>query len=95
MRSRCIRFASAIRVLPLMGALLLAGVASGAEPVDYAKHIKPLLRDRCYACHGALQQKNGLRLDTAELAKRGGKHGLAVVARKPEQSRLLDRKSVV
>ena len=32
--------------------------------VDYAKDIKPLLKERCYACHGALKQKAGLRLDT-------------------------------
>jgi mono/diheme cytochrome c family protein len=77
-------------------ALLFWGIfsAPAASPVvDYAKDIKPLLRERCYACHGALQQKNGLRLDTAELAKRGGKHGPAVVARKPEQSRLLTKVS--
>jgi len=77
-------------------ALLFWGIfsAPAAGPVvDYAKDIKPLLRERCYACHGALQQKNGLRLDTVELAKRGGKHGPAVVVRKPEQSRLLAKVS--
>jgi hypothetical protein len=66
---------------------------AGSPAVDYVKDIKPLLRERCYACHGALQQKNGLRLDTAELAKRGGKHGPALIARKPEQSRLLAKVS--
>ena len=76
-----------------MGALVLAGVAGGAEQVDYTKDIKPILRDRCYACHGALQQNNGLRLDTAELLKRGGKHGPAFIARKPEQSLLLTKVS--
>ncbi|MBM3829026.1 MAG: DUF1553 domain-containing protein [Verrucomicrobia bacterium] len=74
--------------------LFEAGSVRAAGPaVDYAKDIKPILRDRCYACHGALQQKSGLRLDTAELAKRGGKHGPALLARKPEQSRLLAKVS--
>lgn len=31
----------------------------------YLKQIKPLLKARCYACHGALKQESGLRLDTA------------------------------
>lgn len=61
--------------------------------MDYTTQIKPLLRERCYACHGALQQKGGLRLDTADLLKRGGKQGPALLARKPEQSRLLNKVS--
>jgi len=84
------------RIVAATLALLLHGAASSraaGPPVDYAKDIKPLLRERCYACHGALQQKNGLRLDTADLMKRGGKHGPAIVARKPEQSRLLTKVS--
>ena len=43
-----------------------------AGPVDYLKQVKPLLRERCYACHGPLKQKAGLRLDTAALAIKGG-----------------------
>jgi hypothetical protein len=35
-----------------------------AVGVDYEAAIKPLLRKRCYACHGALKQKADLRLDT-------------------------------
>lgn len=43
--------------------------------VDYVKDIKPLLKERCYACHGALKQKGGLRLDTVALLKIGGDGG--------------------
>jgi mono/diheme cytochrome c family protein len=41
-------------------------VASADEPVDYARQIKPLLSDRCYACHGpdAGQRKGDLALHT-------------------------------
>ena len=48
--------------------LLLAVAAPGfaAEPVDYMKDVKPILTVRCYACHGSLQQKAGLRADTAK-----------------------------
>ena len=36
-----------------------------ANAADYLRDIKPVLKARCYACHGALKQKSGLRLDTA------------------------------
>ncbi len=49
------------------------------EPIDYLEQIKPILQARCYACHGALKQEAGLRLDTASLAKKGGESGPAVV----------------
>ncbi|MGZ0170353.1 MAG: PSD1 and planctomycete cytochrome C domain-containing protein [Planctomycetales bacterium] len=32
---------------------------------DYLKDVKPVLKARCYACHGALKQESDLRLDTA------------------------------
>lgn len=54
-----------------------------AKPVagveaDYLKHVKPLLAARCYACHGALKQEAGLRLDTAAAIRAGGDSGPAV-----------------
>jgi hypothetical protein len=55
--------------------LIFAALASSAMAVDYAKDIKPLLKERCYACHGALKQKAGLRLDTVALLKTGGDNG--------------------
>lgn len=42
---------------------------------DYEKEIKPLLKARCYACHGALKQKAGLRLDAVALMRKGGESG--------------------
>ncbi|MEE3373288.1 MAG: DUF1553 domain-containing protein [Planctomycetota bacterium] len=50
-----------------------------AAEVDYLAQIKPLLQKHCYACHGALRQRGGLRLDTVVLANRGGESGPAVV----------------
>ena len=54
---------------------LLAAAAPAARAVDYAKDIKPMLSERCYACHGALKQKAGLRLDTVAALKTGGDNG--------------------
>ena len=32
----------------------------------YLKEIKPVLEERCYACHGVLKQKGKLRVDTVK-----------------------------
>ena len=60
------------------------------DPVDYVQDIKPVLSRRCYACHGALKQKNDLRLDTAALAIKGGSGGAAIVPGKSGESLLID-----
>ncbi|QDT75513.1 Planctomycete cytochrome C [Lacipirellula limnantheis] len=56
-----------------------AAEVGGAERVDYARDVKPIFAARCVACHGALKQEAGLRLDTGEFARRGGDSG-AVLA---------------
>jgi hypothetical protein len=50
-------------------------LAESLPKVDYLTDIKPLLASRCFACHGALQKKAGLRLDTVELMRKGGDGG--------------------
>lgn len=45
-----------------------AAEAGLPRQVDYNLHVKPILSDRCFACHGPdkAKQKAGLRLDTPE-----------------------------
>ena len=59
--------------------------------VDYLTEVKPLMATRCVACHGALQQKGGLRLDTVARMRIGGDSGPAIVAGKPSESPLWQR----
>jgi hypothetical protein len=63
--------------------------ARAAEAPDYLKEIKPLLAARCYACHGGLQQKAKLRLDTVHNLRTGGSNGPAIVPGKSAESLLL------
>jgi hypothetical protein len=73
--------------------LLLPRIAAAAEStdgVDYIRDVKPILSRRCSTCHGALKQKNGLRLDTAALAQQGGDGGPAVVPGSSAESLLID-----
>jgi len=50
-----------------------AGAASA--PVDYVRDVKPILKQNCYRCHGASQQKGGMRADTVAFIKEGGDVG--------------------
>ena len=82
--------ASRFRVaLGLVLALLAAAPTHAAA--DYLREIKPLLRSRCYGCHGALKQKAGLRVDTVESMLRGGKDGPAFKRGEPDASPLVRR----
>src|SRR5262245_44080819 len=71
--------------------LLFAPPLAAAEPVDYLRDVKPILKTRCYACHGALKQQGKLRLDTAATALAGGKHGPAVRPSDAAKSLLFER----
>lgn len=72
--------------------LVAAGIGAPATfAVDYLSEIKPVLQARCYACHGVLKAKAGLRLDTAELLRTSGDDGPVIVPGKPDESRLLAR----
>lgn len=62
-----------------------------AEPANYAKDVKPLLKARCFACHGALKQQAGLRVDTVASLLRGGENGPALVTKNAAGSRLVER----
>jgi hypothetical protein len=66
------------------------------ERVDFNFHVKPILSDKCFACHGPdeKQQKAGLRLDLAEpalaeLPENPGKY--AIVPGDPAGSELISR----
>jgi mono/diheme cytochrome c family protein len=77
--------------LAALALLAVAQIAAADDAVDYIRQIKPLLKAHCYACHGALKQEGGLRLDTAALALKGGDNGPALVAGKPTASAIIER----
>ena len=88
--------------IPVPGTLTLlvsaclprAGSAESADAVAlYRDTIKPVFHERCYACHGALQQKAGLRLDTVAMINAGSRNGSIVTpgSPAPEANPLLNR----
>jgi len=65
------------------------------KKVDFNYHIKPILSDRCFACHGPDNEAReaGLRLDTETgiFATLEEGEGFAVVAKKPHESMVYHR----
>ncbi|MBM3964867.1 MAG: DUF1553 domain-containing protein [Planctomycetes bacterium] len=92
---RCSTWPRTLRWFTLIGSWFLysslPSFVSAEESVDYLQQIKPILRDRCFACHGALKQESGFRLDTAELAVQGGDSGKAIEPFDMNGSRLIER----
>ena len=80
-----------LRLLSL-GALLVSPLFAG-EPISFNAHIRPILSDNCFACHGtdAAHRKGDRRLDTAEGAMAEIKGIRAVVPGKVEESELWQR----
>lgn len=73
----------------------VATAGPAADVADYQRHVKPLLRNKCYACHAALRQEGGLRVDTAAALLEGGDSGPAIVPGDAARSELVRRISAV
>ena len=88
---RPMHFPRRLILLMLVTRPLLAGAA---EKISYNRHIRPLLSDQCFTCHGpdVNKRKAMLRLDVREDALKPAKSGaVAIVPGKPEQSSLIAR----
>ena len=62
-----------MRCLPYLIAVVLTLVVGNLRADEqYLKKIKPLLKARCYSCHGTLKQESDLRVDTAQAIRTSG-----------------------
>ena len=65
---------------------IIQTISNGADSLTiethnvYKEQVAPILKLRCYNCHSAIKQKNGLRLDGEMFIKKGGKNGKIFVA---------------
>jgi len=73
-------------------ALVLLGGAARAQDagsaVEFARDVRPILRDHCLSCHSAAKKKGQLRLDARSAAMKGGLGGKAIVPGKASESPL-------
>ncbi len=91
---RCGRTAIlAVRVsLALVALAGRSSVASGAERIDFAGHVAPLLAAKCGACHGPEGAESGFRIDARDQVIAGGDSGsVGIVPGKPDESELFVR----
>ena len=73
--------------------LALALLATGAAPAAdsaalWTAKLQPLLDTHCAKCHGPLEQKGGLEVDTPQALLKGGDEGPVLVPGQPDQSPL-------
>jgi len=74
-----------------------ATLLAQSSRVDFGRDVQPILRERCYSCHGPSQQLRGLRLDQRRVAmpNRVGANRASVVpgqsAASPIYLKLIDR----
>ncbi|MCU1327692.1 MAG: Planctomycete cytochrome [Bryobacterales bacterium] len=82
-----------MRIASLVTFSVFAPLALAAPPdkIDFEKHVRPLLAQKCFACHGDEVQQSGLRLDKRQNAMRGGDYGPVIVAGHSDQSKLIRR----
>jgi len=72
------------------GQALLAAEPSIADVEFFEKQVRPLLVKQCYECHSAGEAGGGLTLDSRDGVLKGGDSGPAIVAGKPDESRLIE-----
>jgi mono/diheme cytochrome c family protein len=73
----------------LLFSLMAVSLGRGADVAGaWSAKVQGILDVNCVKCHGVLEQKGGLELDTPGMVMKGGENGVVVVPGKPEESAL-------
>jgi hypothetical protein len=72
----------------LLGISVRAEGADDGPAVEFARDVRPILREHCLSCHSAAKRKGQLRLDARSAAFKGGQNGKAILPGKSGESPL-------
>jgi hypothetical protein len=76
-------------ILGLLAATCVLSAAQSANSVEFFEtRIRPLLAEKCFACH-TQARLGGMQIDSRETLLKGGNSGPAIVPGSPEQSLLI------
>lgn len=79
-----------IGIILLLQAPLLSPLLADEKGDYFENHVRPVLAEYCYSCHGPDKSKAGLRLDSVTAIKKGLESEKLFVAGKPAESKLLE-----
>ena len=82
------RFLVVLPFLPAIFQPAAAQTVNAGTPEFFENTIRPILANNCFGCH-TNSQLGGLRLDTLDGMKKGGKRGAAIVPGDTENSLLI------
>jgi len=74
-----------------LGSCVSVTAANDLSASGDAAAVRTIFQAKCYACHGALGQKAGLRVDTVAAVLKGGDSGPAIEPGKPDESEIMAR----
>ena len=77
-----------LRLVSLLTVLTLTAARGEDAAALWARKVQPLFDVQCVKCHGPIEQKSGLELDTPQAVLKGGESGAVVVPGKPDASAL-------
>jgi len=69
-------------------------VSAQAEPAPetaayYTQKVQPIFQENCYRCHGGVNHRGGLQIDSKAGLMKGGHDGVVIVPGQPENSLLV------
>src|SRR5689334_1492254 len=74
-----------------VAAFFTLAAAIHAQDIDFTTSVEPIFHRKCYGCHSASQQMNGVRLDDRSAALKGGYSGPVITPGDANSSKLVTR----
>jgi mono/diheme cytochrome c family protein len=72
-----------------MGTVQAAGQDEAAKPDFYTNKVQPIFKSNCYRCHGGINHRGGLNIQTQAGMTKGGHDGPVLVPGDPAKSLLV------